>query len=266
MRVWDLEFRNGAIAIRDLYFEFSCDIVSHMLCPNCGHQMNVRNVDNEIVLHCPTCGSSFFDKNGINKITQHSARVLTEEAQGQYVLGNQKVCPKDKSILLEKVDVSLPKNTVLLECPSCEGVFAYPDDLLKYKGIKPAQPLASGAFRLLPAPKSLFMLATFAILSVMVLFNTANFSIKTRAELAGKVYLTQSGPLLFVTFNTQVATTATLIFYDINKKETGRYVVSTEPKKIHISTLRGFDKNRDVFYAIQLAKSITPLSEVQLKK
>ena len=115
--------------------------------------MTVRNVDNEIVLHCSTCGSSFFDKNGITKITQKSARELTEEAQGQYVLGNQKVCPKDKSVLLEKVDATLPKNTVLLQCPSCEGVFAYPDDLLKFKGIKPTSPLASSAFKLLPAPK-----------------------------------------------------------------------------------------------------------------
>ncbi|MFH0773799.1 MAG: zf-TFIIB domain-containing protein [bacterium] len=238
-----------------------------MLCPNCGQQMNVRNVDNEIVLHCATCGSSFFDKNGINKITQNSARILTEEAQGQYVLGNQKVCPKDKSVLLEKVDATLPKNTILLECPSCEGVFVYPDDLLKYKGIKAAQPLASGAFKLLPTPKSLFMLASFAVLSIAVLLNTGGFSTNTRAEkVIGKVYLATSGQILSVSFKTEVSETAAIVFYDVNKKETGRYVVSSEPKKVHVGTIRGFNKNRDAFYAIQFSKTATPISEVQLEK
>lgn len=238
-----------------------------MLCPNCGQQMTVRNIDNEIVLHCGTCGSSFFDKNGINKITQNSARMLTEEAQGQYVLGNQKVCPRDKSILLEKVDASLPKNTILLQCPSCEGIFAYPDDLLKYKGIKPPAPLAAGAFKLLPAPKSLFLLASFAVLSVAVLLNAGNFTTSTRAEkVIGKVYLVSAGRILSVSFKTQVSETSAIIFYDTNRKQTGKYVISSTPKTVHVGTIRGFDAARDAFYAIQFSNTTTPIAEVQLEK
>lgn len=242
-----------------------------MLCPNCGQQMNVRNVDNEIVLHCATCGSSFFDKGGIDTITQNSARLLTEEAQGQYVLGNQKMCPKDKSILLEKVDPNLPKNTVLLECPSCVGIFAYPDDLLKYKGIKPSQPLSAGAFKLLPAPKSLFMLASFAVLSLAVLLNIPTISNYTssnaRAEkVIGKVYLSTSGSLLSISFKTEVSEPSTIIFYDVNKVETGRYVVSSEPKTVHVATIRGFNKVRDAFYAIAFSSSVLPIAEVHLEK
>ena len=238
-----------------------------MLCPNCGQQMNVRNVDNEIVLHCSTCGSSFFDKNGIDKITVSSARLLTEETQGQYVLGNQKICPKDKSMLLEKIGTFLPKNTILLECPSCEGIFAYPDDLLKYKGIKAPQPLSSGAFKLLPAPKSLFMLASFAVLTVAVLLNTGSFSTNTRAEkVVGKVYLSTSGSLLSISFKSEVTEISTIIFYDLNRKETGRYVISSKPKTVHVGTIRGFDKNRDAFYSIQFSKTSTPIAEVQLEK
>jgi len=229
--------------------------------------MTVRNVDNEIVLHCSTCGSSFFDKNGIDKISISSARALTEEAQGQYVLGNQKVCPKDKSLLLEKVDAALPKNTLLLQCPSCEGIFAYPDDLLKYKGVKAASPLSANAFKLLPAPKSLFMLASFAVLTVAVLLNAGNFSTNTRAEkVIGKVYLTTAGQLLSVSFKTQVSETATIIFYDVNRKETGRYVISAQPKTVHVGTVRGFDKARDAFYAIQFSQTATPITEVMLEK
>lgn len=193
--------------------------------------------------------------------------MLTEETQGQYVLGNQKICPKDKSVLLEKVDVALPKNTILLQCPSCEGIFAYPDDLLKYKGLKAAQPLASGAFKLLPAPKSLFMLASFAVLTIAVLLNMGNFSSNTRAEkVIGKVYLIKSGSILSVSFKTQVSETSTIIFYDVNRKETGRYVISSEPKTVHVNTIRGFDKNRDAFYIIQFSKTSVPIAEVQLEK
>ncbi len=237
-----------------------------MLCPNCGQQMNVRNVDNEIVLHCATCGSSFFDKNGIHKITQNSARILTDEAQGQYILGNQKLCPKDKSVLLEKVDPSLPKNTILLECPSCEGIFAYPDDLLKYKGIKPAQPLASGAFKLLPAPKSLFMLATFAVLSLAVLLNTGSFSTNTRASsVIGKVFLNLStnGSFLMVSFVTKSPQTSSIIFYDANQKETFRQVISFSPTTNHSLTIRGtFNKERDRYYKILFSETEEAITKI----
>ncbi len=239
-----------------------------MLCPNCSQQMNVRNVDNEIVLHCSTCGSSFFDKNSINRITANSARMLTEDAQGQYVLGNQKSCPKDKSVLLEKVDPTLPKNTVLLECPSCEGVFAYPDDLLKYKGIKAAQPLSSNAFKLLPAPKSLFMLASFAVLTIAVLLNAGNFSTNTRASaLQGTVHMSQSSRFLSVQFTTNEPMTSVIIFYDVNRIETFRYSISPEPKKVHQAlAITGFNKNRDFFYSLKLSNSETAVSEVILEK
>lgn len=231
--------------------------------------MNVRNVDNEIVLHCSTCGSSFFDKGTLHKITSSSARLLSEDAQGQYVLGNQKLCPKDKSVLLEKIDPTIPKNTVLLECPSCQGIFTYPDDLLKFKGILDPKPLSSHALKLLPAPKSLFMLASFAALSLAVLLNIPTLSNYTssnaRAEkVVGKVFLSVSGPLLSVSFKTEVSETATIIFYDETKTETGRYVISSEPKTIHVGTVRGFDRIRDAFYSIKFSNTSTPIAEVHL--
>ncbi len=233
--------------------------------------MDVRNADGEVVFHCTTCGSSFFDKGGIDTISSASAKQLSEDAQGQYVLGNQKLCPKDNSILLEKVDAHLPKNTVLLECPVCDGIFVYPDDLLKYKGLASPKPLSSNAFKLLPAPKSLFMLATFAVLTLAVLLNIPSLSnygsSSARAEkVLGKVYLSESGPLLSVNFKTEISETATIVFYDVNRKETGRYIISSEPKKVHVGTVRGFSKQRDAFYAIQFSKTATPVAEVLLEK
>ncbi len=230
-----------------------------MLCPNCGQQMTVRNVDNEIVLHCGTCGSSFFDKGGIDAISTNSARMLTEEAQGQYILGNQKTCPKDKSVLLEKVDPNLPKNTVLLECPSCSGTFAYPDDLLKYKGIKASQPLFVGSFKLLPAPKSLFMLASFAVLSLAVLLNIPTISnytsSNTRASTisVNNVHFSKVGPQYFVLFSTSDKSTANIVFFNEKKEQTlDPIVVSSTPATVHQIRIPNFDATKDVFYSITL--------------
>ena len=231
--------------------------------------MAVRNVDNQIVLHCGTCGSSFFDKGGIDKISQASARTLTEEAQGQYVLGSQKACPKDKSILLEKVDATLPKNTILLECPSCEGVFAYPDDLLKYKGMKDAKPLGSGAFKLLPAPKSLFMLASFAVLTVAVLLNTGSFSSNTRAAsvIQGNVRFDPStnGSVVMMSFITKNPQTSSVVFYDNKKAESGKYTISSSPSTNHILTIRGFDKSKYQYYKIVFSESEEAVTAISIK-
>jgi len=233
--------------------------------------MVVRNVDNEIVLHCPTCGSSFFEKNGINKISAASSQELANDAQGQYILGNQKLCPKDKSILFEKVDTTLPKNTVLLECPTCDGIFAYPDDLLKYKGLAAPKPLSASAFKLLPAPKSLFMLGSFAVLSLAVFLNFPRLSNiasqNARAEkVVNTVHLSHSGRLLFVSFTTNVSETSTIVFYDVNKKKTIEKDISFDPKKVHSATLSDFDATRDVYYSLTFSNSSTPIAKVQLEK
>lgn len=237
-----------------------------MFCPNCSQQMIVRNVDNEIVLHCATCGSSFFEKNGIDRISTPSARSLAEEIQGQYILGNQKHCPKDKSILLEKVDPKIPKNTVLLECPSCEGVFAYSDDLLKYKGIRAPQPLRASAFNLLPAPKTFLMLATFAVLSLGVLISypkLSEFSPASRAEkIVNTMHMNVSGRYFLISFTTNVSDTTSIQFYDKDMKKTVEHMVSETPKKVHTVTLTDFDKTRDVYYSIILSETSTKPEKV----
>lgn len=246
-----------------------------MLCPNCGQQMNVRNVDNEIVLHCGTCGSSFFDKGDIDTISTNSARILTEEAQGQYILGNQKVCPKDKSVLLEKVDPNLPKNTVILECPSCSGIFAYPDDLLKYKGIKASQPLSAGSFKLLPAPKSLFMLASFAVLSLAVLLNIPTISNYTSSNARAStisinnVHFSKVGPQYFVLFSTSEKTVTSIVFYDAAGKQTLDPIpVSASPATVHQIRIPNFDVMKDVYYSVILPSNPagTPKEKIVFEK
>jgi uncharacterized C2H2 Zn-finger protein len=243
-----------------------------MKCPNCEQPMQVSNFDNEIVLHCTTCGSSFFDLNGIRHISPSSARKIAEDAQGHYVLGNKKLCPKDHSELAQKMDdPALPANTVLLECPTCHGVFAYPDDLLKYKGVREPAPLSPLSMKLLPAPKTIFMLSLFAFLSLGVMMNygaiSNNFSIGSKAdETIKKVVILSDDKkhYLFFDFITESAFTSQVRF---NDRTDGRQIikkVSTEPKKVHHLVTSDLDLSHDITYQIILGDS-NPTAEKKLE-
>ena len=234
-----------------------------MICPNCQQQMEVANFDNEIVLHCKTCGSSFFDLNGIKHISASSARQMAEDAQGHYVLGNKKICPKDHTELVQKTDdPSIPQNTVLLECLTCHGIFAYPDDLLKYKGIREPSPISALSLKLLPAPKTIFMLGVFAVLSLGVLLNyrtiSNNLSIGSRAdEMIKKTYIASdtNKHYLFFDFITAAAITSKVKFIDkTSGKETVKDV-SLEPKTVHHLTTSDLDLSHTIFYQIILGNN-----------
>ena len=233
-----------------------------MHCPNCSQEMNVVNFDNQIILHCATCGSSFFEKDGIKHISGASARKLAEDAQGDYVLGSKKMCPKDHAELEEITnDPLLPKNTVLLQCSTCRGVFAFPDDLLKYKGVKDPSPLSSFSLKLLPAPKSIFMLSFLAILSVAALLNfgalSKSLSTSSRADEIVKKVITATDNTkhyLFFDFITESASVSKVKFID---KTTDTQIVknvSLEPKTVHHLITSDIDLSHDLYYQILLGE------------
>lgn len=235
--------------------------------------MDVVNQDNEIVLHCATCGSSFFDKDGIKNITRNSAQKLAEDAQGHYVLGNKKLCPKDHGELIQKTnDPLIPKNTVLLECPTCEGLFAYPDDLLKYKGVRDPQPLSAVSLKLLPAPKTIFMLSFFAVMSLAVLMNfgaiSQNFSTSSRAdEMINKVVMAtdEKKHYLYFDFITETKTISKVRFLDKTTNTEILKNVSLEPKTVHHLITTDVDLSHDVYYQILLGKDERPTEEKRLE-
>lgn len=234
--------------------------------------MNVVNFDNEIILHCPTCGSSFFEKDGIKKISAASARKITEDAQGHYILGNKKLCPKDKYELVQITDdPTLPKNTVLLECPQCKGIFAYPDDLLKYKGVKEVSPISAFSLKLLPAPKTIFMLSLFAIFAVAALLNfgtiSRNISVGSRAdEQIQKVITVSDGNkrYLFFDFITEASITSKVKFIDMTAGTELIKEVSLSPKKVHHLITSDVDLSHDVHYQILLGNDEKPTEEKKL--
>lgn len=231
-----------------------------MKCPNCSQEMQVQNIDNQIVLHCSTCGSSFFDKGTIDNISPFSARKLSENSQGNYVLGQQKTCPKDHSPLSAPPSkTSTTSKALLLTCPTCEGIFIYPDDLLKYKNITPKKAVFSPISRLLPAPKSLFLLSTFAVLSLAILLNintiSRNYSGTTRAsDIISSVTTTSddSRRYVFLYFKT---VTPFMSSVEFNNKTTGEKMVkqiSIEPKTTHQLTTTNLDLSHDIYYRIIL--------------
>ncbi len=235
--------------------------------------MKVENFDNEIVLHCQTCGSSFFDKDGIKHISAASARKIAEDAQGHYVLGNKKLCPKDQTELTQKEnDPLLPKNTVILECPNCKGVFAYPDDLLKYKGVRDLSPMSAVSMKLLPAPKTIFMLSFVAVMSLAVLMNfgtlSQNFSTSSRADEQIKKILINSDPqkrYLFMDFVTESAVTSKIVFKDRSTEEEITKEVSIEPKTAHKLVTGELDLSHEIYYQIYLGDSTKPTEEKKLE-
>jgi len=235
--------------------------------------MNVVNFDNEIVLHCSTCGSSFFEKDGIKRISSSSARKIADDAQGNYVLGNKKICPKDQAELSEITgDPALPKNTVLLECPTCKGVFAYPDDLLKFKGVREPSPLSAQSLRLLPAPRTIFMLSFVAILSLAALLNFGSIfrsvSVGSRADgMVNKIITATDNNrhYLFFDFTTDIPYTSKVRFID---KTTGKEIlknVSAEPKKVHHLITSDIDLTHEIYYQIMLGDNGSITSEKKLE-
>lgn len=234
-----------------------------MKCPNCSQEMTLQNIDNQMVLHCSVCGSSFFDKGTIDVISSPSAQKLSEDSQGNYVLGQQKTCPKDHSPLIAPSDTNNSSSkALLLTCPECGGIFIYPDDLLKYKSIVPQKAEFSPIKQLLPAPKTLFLLSTFAVLSLAVLLNintiSRNYSRSTRAsDIISSVTTTSDNNhrYVFLYFKTVSPFISSIEFIDKTTGEKMVKKVSIEPKTIHQLTLTNLDLSHDLYYRIILSEN-----------
>ncbi len=156
-----------------------------MFCPNCLKPMNLVVADNQNILHCPNCGGSFFEENGINRITVETAQKLAEDKTSDEVSGTEKKCPKDQTSLkpiftdynrFQPISAPFPTDVTLLRCPKCQGIFAYPDDLIKFKQ---AQIAKIEYFKLwnipLPSLKSVIILGATALIFVAGLVNYTLF-------------------------------------------------------------------------------------------
>ncbi len=225
-----------------------------MLCPNCSEHLEVVELSNQKILHCKNCGSNFFEANGINRITAGDAEQLTKEANTSIVMGTPKVCPRDTIFLhLIENDEAVPHNVSLFKCPKCQGVFAYPDDLVKFKK---AQGIKLEFFKIwenpLPALRTVLVFSFLVVLSLTVLSNLTNRSLQsTQAEnIVGHVSFTHEGRYLFVNFTTDTEYLTSILIHDKTDNTTVINPISTVPAKLHYATLTNVNPQHEVFYQI----------------
>jgi len=235
-----------------------------MSCPNCDHPLTQATYDNQLVLHCDVCGATYFEENGINRITIDTAQKLAGDKQEEIVSGNQKHCPKDGDIFQPIVSDELkPHDVTLLRCPTCKGVFIYPDDLLKFKS---AQSTKIAFFKSWgkPLPSlnavlvfSFIALVSFSVLTAMSTFTNKNIQQSQAHDLIKKVYITTSPDkhYVFIYFSTVVPVKSQITFSDITTGTEKTKTVSSAPQNTHSLTTGDLDLNHDLWYQITLTDS-----------
>lgn len=214
-----------------------------MLCPNCEQPFHYTNLDGQHILHCGNCGVSFFEENSINRISVSSAKILADDKQNDEILGQEKHCPKDKTVLQTMKSDSIPDNITLLSCKQCRGVFAFADDLLRFKQ---AQTTKISYFKLwnkpLPSLKSVLVLSLILFLSVTA------FSLSNRVgnrvtnqiqadEMVSRVNFLVSGRFLFISFKTNVPFTSAIVIADRETNTKTTLIINKIPSTLHVLTI-----------------------------
>lgn len=237
-----------------------------MLCPNCSQPINLVTADNQTILHCSNCGGSFFEENGINRITVATAQILAEDKKTDEVSGAEKKCPKDQSILKpistnlnqsQLISSPLPPDVTLLGCRQCAGIFAYPDDLIKFKQ---AQVAKIEYFKLwnIPLP-SLKSVAIFAVAGLIFTAIFANYTFfqkglapTSASNLIKKVYFSRSNHYLFIFFKTETPFASKIIFEDKTENSIITKIISNELKTTHQLTTGNLNLDNEIYYQIVL--------------
>ncbi len=235
-----------------------------MSCPNCSAEMNVVNFDNQIILHCPNCGGSFFEENSINRISRESAFQLSQDKKTTEVSGQGKECPKDlsalKPILTDSTDLTdqpFPPDVTLLECPKCRGIFAYPDDLVKFKKAQNAKIEYFKVWGMpIPSLRAVVVLSFVALVSAItfsrfILFQQESLGQAKASDLIKKIDVSQSGYYRFISFTTTLPVLSRIILRDRGGKTITK-MMSEKPSKLHFITISDFPQQAEVYYQIYL--------------
>ena len=229
-----------------------------MSCPNCGEKFKKVEFDNQFVLHCANCGCSFFEQNGINRITVKSARKLAWDKKQSFVKGEQLACPLDNSMMILIQNDAIPADVTLLRCPSCYGLFAHPEDLLKFKR---AQNIKIKFFKVwskpIPSLQAVLVMGFvgFMILTIslsMVNLNSKRLSTTSAHDQITNVYAKQTTDFIFFSFHTDRKYRSSVRFVD---KVSGQTVVrqaSENFNTLHTVTIKELSAQGDIYYQILL--------------
>ncbi len=229
-----------------------------MLCPNCNQPLHYINIDHQHILHCSNCGSSFFEENAINRISVETAQKLYDDRQTDEISGVRKSCPKDTDIPLELIEHSeaVLSNVSLFRCPKCRGVFAYGEDLVRFKN---SQSLNINFFKAmgkpLPALRAVMVMAFVFVFSALMLtytFYKQGPSSTQAKDLISNVTLTTSGHYILIFFKTKTPFKSDIIFINPETKEVIRKIVSNTATTSHELTTGDVEYTDKLQYQIIL--------------
>jgi hypothetical protein len=214
-------------------------------------------VDNQKVLHCAHCGGSFFEENGVNRLTLSGAETLSTQRENDEISGDQKVCPKDGKALQAMDSEAVPPGVTLLKCASCQGVFAYADDLVKFKQ---AQKTKIDFFKLwsipVPSMKSVIVMSVAGLISFSLFstfFRVQDYIVPTQAEnVAKNLTVSMSERYLFVSFRTDTPYRSKIEFTHRKTGQKTEKVVVSEPATLHYLTTSDVTPTNDTYYTIVL--------------
>ncbi|QQG44222.1 MAG: zf-TFIIB domain-containing protein [Candidatus Roizmanbacteria bacterium] len=223
-----------------------------MSCPNCSTSLTPVDFHHLEILHCKNCGCTFFEDYAINRIDVSFANKLAFDKLSDYISGSEKLCPRDQSPLSQMSTESIPQDVQLLQCGKCKGIFAYPDDLMRFKLAQNAKINYFKAWNIPPALRSLLVLSLIATVSMAVFGKSVLFNNKpTKADdIVKSINTSVSGRLLFVSFRTQVPYSSRIIFLDKTSNSKNEKVISAAQTKLHYLVVSDIDISHDIFYQI----------------
>lgn len=221
-------------------------------------------MDDQAVLFCGNCGTTFFADEGINRITHESAQnLLVQRRTTNLVTAPQFLgCPRDNTPLKSAQNTqAIPASVQLHMCPSCKGVLATANNLLKFKEAQMAKihyykvwGLPLGSLSTVFAGLALFVISASLLLGVYTI--RQNQSLRSEAsESIKNIDIIKTGPYLFVSFSTKQAVTSELVLNNLTQHSLITLPISTSPTKIHSITLSQPSARERIMYRLRLHNS-----------
>jgi len=220
--------------------------------------MNYINLDKQNILHCPNCGTSFFEENGINRISKESAEKLAGDKKNVDIESHEKLCPLDHLRLLPQSKEVTPEGVIILKCPRCYGVLAFPDDLLNFKKAQTAKIDYFKAWaKPLPSLRTVLVISFTAIALGSVFYKFNNFfkysSAPSQASnIIKNITFSKSGRYLMVFFKTQTPFATKIIFQDLTTNSQIEKTINQTPTTIHQLTTGDLNVEDEIIYQIVL--------------
>jgi Zn-finger nucleic acid-binding protein len=114
-----------------------------MICPNDGTEMHhvkiVAHYGQPIIVdQCQRCGGIWFDEAELFRAKQGEAdRIEMLDADiiraPTMIEESELLCPRDRAVMLQFVDRYFPQDIILVQCPSCGGIWLNRGGFMKYQ-------------------------------------------------------------------------------------------------------------------------------------